>query len=92
MFKKTLRHTDAAKPFPAPRPMEPLVVVATSFSPTEAQIKKGFLEESGIECFLADEAMAALDLPVLMMTKGIRIQVRESEAARALELLNAAEA
>jgi hypothetical protein len=65
-----------------------LVTIATYHFVGEAQMAKLTLAAKGIDCFLADEFMSTY-LPIIM--GGIRLQVRESEAARAKEILRQAE-
>jgi tetratricopeptide (TPR) repeat protein len=62
-----------------------LVTVATFTHPTEANIAKTVLDTEGIWSFIADENINRL-YPFL--TRGIKLQVRQPDAERALELLN----
>ncbi len=86
-MKKVLRHRASAPSIS--KPAEPLVTVATSFSPIQAHLLRGKLEASGIECFLANEMIAAVDLPISNLSGGVRLQVRESDFDEALEIIRA---
>jgi len=88
-MKKAMRRRPA--PLFASKPPEPLVTAATSFSPIKAHLMRGELEASGIECFLANEMIAAVDLPVSNLNGGVRLQVRASDFDRALSILRALE-
>ncbi len=71
------------------KPPEPLVTVATSFSPIKAHLLRGELEASGIECFLANEMIAAVDLPLSNLNGGVHLQVRQSDFDQTLALIRA---
>ncbi len=86
-MKKVLRRR-AAAPLIS-KPVEPLVTVATSFSPIQARLLRGKLEASGIECFLANEMIALVDLPISNLSGGVRLQVRESDFDEALGIIRA---
>jgi DNA-directed RNA polymerase subunit RPC12/RpoP len=62
-----------------------LVTLLTFGSAVEAHLAKGRLEMEGIESFVADEYAAATF--GLSQTDGIRLQVRESDMGRALEIM-----
>jgi hypothetical protein len=68
---------------PEPTPPEGLVTVARFESPVEAQIAKGLLESSGVECFLVGENANNL----IQSAFRVRLQVREDDEAVARELL-----
>jgi len=63
---------------------ENLVTIAKFHFPDKAQMAKLTLASKGIDSFLADEFMGSY-LPILI--EGIRLQVRESDAERAEEIL-----
>ncbi len=86
-MKKALRRRTA--PLIASKPPEPLVTVAISFSPIQAHLLRGELEASGIECFLANEMIAAVDLPISNLSGGVQLRVRESDFEQALALVRA---
>ena len=69
--------TDATLPKSA---SGPAVSVYGSHSPVQAHIVKGMLENSGIECFLSNELLASLSMPISFATGGIQILVRASDA------------
>lgn len=54
---------------PAPMPA-PLCSVYSTYSPVEAHIVSGMLEDAGIECVLSNEFFAA-DSPVSNATGGV---------------------
>jgi hypothetical protein len=66
-----------------PTPPEGLVIVGRFESPIEAQMAKGMLESSGIECFLIGENVNNL----LAAAFRVRLQVRVEDGAAARELL-----
>ncbi len=68
---------------------ERLVTIAKYHFVDKAQMAKLTLAAKGIDCFLADEFMSTY-LPIAM--GGIRLQVWESEAERAKEVLREWEA
>jgi hypothetical protein len=68
---------------PEPTPPEGLVTVARFESPVEAQMAKGLLESSGVECFLVGENANNL----LQSAFRVRLQVRLEEEAEARGLL-----
>ncbi len=86
-MKKVLRRRRAAPLIS--KPVEPLVTVATSFSLIQARLLRGKLEASGIECFLANEMIALVDLPISNLSGGVRLQVRESDFDEALGIIRA---
>lgn len=88
-MKKVLRR--CSRPAFSAKPPSPLVTVATSFSALKAHLLRGELEASGIECFLANEMIAAVDLPISNLSGGVRLQVRVSDFDRALALVRALE-
>lgn len=64
-----------------------LITIATFHQPFEAHIVKGRLEAEGVECFVQDEAVAQMVLYAPAIG-GAKLQVRESDAARAAEILD----
>jgi hypothetical protein len=72
---------------PEPAAPEGLITVARFESPIEAQIAKGVLESSGIECFLVGENVNSL----LNAAFRVRLQVRIEDEEAARELLGSAE-
>ncbi len=65
--------------------MAKLVTVTTFFDANEAHITKGLLESEGIEAWVFDEH-SALYTPIA--TGGIRLVVKQTDLARAKELLS----
>ena len=63
-----------------------LVTIATFLQAPYAYIAKGLLEEEGIEGFIADENTARI-YPMLTDC-WVKLQVRESDAKRACEILD----
>lgn len=61
-----------------------LVTIATFSEPSQAEISKAKLEEVGINCFLTEDATHNL---YGYAAGTIRLQIRESDAERALEAL-----
>jgi hypothetical protein len=60
-----------------------------AFNPVEAQLVRSRLEAAGFHPFVADEAAALSVDGYALAVGGIRVQVPETEAADALEFLNA---
>ncbi len=70
---------------------DPLCSVFSSYSPVEAHIVSGMLEDSGIKCVLSNEFFAAADSPVSNATGGVQVFVRAADADQARALLAEAE-
>jgi hypothetical protein len=68
---------------PEPTPPEGLATIARFESPVEAQMAKGLLESSGVECFLVGENANNL-IPSAFR---VRLQVRLEDETAARELL-----
>jgi hypothetical protein len=86
---------DAARPHEATASESspsPLCAVFSSYSPVEAHIVSGMLEDNGIKCVLSNELFAAADGPVANATGGVQVLVRASDADQAQALLRQAEA
>jgi hypothetical protein len=66
---------------------EGVTTIATFMRLEQAVVARTVLESAGIECFLADENMARIVGPYQAAAGGIRLQVLDSEAEAALELL-----
>jgi len=69
----------------------PLRVVFSSYSPVEAHIVSGMLEDNGIDCVLSNELFAAADGPVANATGGVQVFVRASDADQARVLIREAD-
>src|SRR5215813_4299520 len=54
---------------------------------SEALLAKGMLESAGIECFLADQDLVRMDWFYSNAIGGMRLQVKEEDAAAATEIL-----
>ena len=76
----------ASEPSPAS-----LCAVFSSYSPVEAHIISGMLEDNGIKCVLSNELFAAADGPVANATGGVQVFVRASDADQARALLREAD-
>lgn len=70
----------------------PLCAVFSSYSPVEAHIVSGMLEDNGIKCVLSNELFAAADGPVANATGGVQVFVRASDADQARALIREPEA
>jgi hypothetical protein len=68
---------------PEPTPPEGMVTVARFESPVEAQMAKGLLESSGVECVLVGENANNL----IQSAFRVRLQVFQDDEAVALGLL-----
>ncbi|MGZ4824967.1 MAG: hypothetical protein ACXVZT_10125 [Terriglobales bacterium] len=80
---------DLEKPDAAVAPaFSPLIVIRKFRDLPEAWLAKGALDAVGIESHLLDENMVRLDWFYSNAIGGIRLCVREPEAARAFEVLN----
>jgi Putative prokaryotic signal transducing protein len=62
-----------------------LVTIRTFQNPSEAEVAKGMFESAGIECFLMDDIMARIYVPLAV--GGVRMQVNRADAEAATELL-----
>jgi hypothetical protein len=65
------------------------VVIASYDNYVPAHIAMGRLEEEGINCWLQDEYTVTIDPLLSNAVGGIKLVVIESQAERALEILNA---
>jgi len=65
-----------------------LVTIATFSHPTEAYVPKSRLEAEGISSFVADADMITTNWLYSTAIGGAKLQVREEDAERALEILN----
>jgi len=64
-----------------------LITIATFDEPLKANMAKIKLESEGIGCFLAGENFVATYWLLANAEHGIKLQVKKSEAERALEIL-----
>lgn len=65
-----------------------LATIATFSYPTQAHILRTRLEAEGIETFIADELTITGNWLYSNAVGGVKLQVRESDMARAREILN----
>jgi ribosomal protein S27AE len=65
------------------------ITVATFRYPVEAHLAKSKLESEGIEVYVADENIVAINWLYSNAVGGVKVQVREDEADRARALLQA---
>jgi hypothetical protein len=65
-----------------------LVTIASFRDLPQALLAKGALDSTGIPCFLANENIVRLDWLLASAVGGIRLQVPEGDAEKALEVLN----
>jgi hypothetical protein len=70
-------------------PPEPLVTIASFDTPLRANILASRLEADGVECFIADAETIGVHGLLAGAVGGVKIQVRESDAARAAAILRA---
>jgi len=63
-----------------------IITLQTYYDPMLAQIIRAKLEANGIECFLSDESMTALNPLFDVTTAGVKLNVlaRDAERARAV--------
>lgn len=65
-----------------------MITISTYGTISEAYIFKNILDLEGVESFVSDSNVM-VDNPVLNTTEGtVRLSVRESDAARAISVLN----
>ena len=64
-----------------------MVTIAKFTTLDEAQLARMKLEGSGIDAFVADEAMVTMNWFYSNAIGGIRLQVREEDKSRAIEIL-----
>ncbi|MDQ8187952.1 DUF2007 domain-containing protein [Pelagicoccus sp. SDUM812002] len=65
-----------------------MVTLVKFQSPDEAYLARMRLEGSGIEAFIADETMVSMNWLYSNAIGGIRLQVREEDQERAMEILS----
>ncbi len=70
--------------------MDKLITIATFTYPSELNIIRARLESEGIECFAKDEMTAQIYNFISLAIGGIKLQVRQSDAIRATEILKKA--
>lgn len=83
---------EAAPQHPPESSPAPLCAVFSSYSPVEAHIVSGMLEDNGIKCVLSNELFAAADGPVANATGGVQVFVRAADADQARALIREPEA
>ena len=66
-----------------------MVTVATFGIPFDAHIARGRLEDAGVHVHIADEHLVGVASHLGPAVGGIKVQVRASDAERALSILNA---
>jgi DNA-directed RNA polymerase subunit RPC12/RpoP len=64
-----------------------LVTILTFVYPHESGIPRSLLESEGIECFMRDEMTATVQPFYSNAIGGIKLQVRESDVQKAIEVL-----
>lgn len=64
-----------------------LVTIASFAYPIEANLAKTRLEAEGIDCVLTNEHFASMGWAWSLAIGGVGLQVRESDAERAAEIL-----
>ncbi|MBV9865417.1 MAG: DUF2007 domain-containing protein [Abitibacteriaceae bacterium] len=64
-----------------------LVTIASFTTPLEAHMVRSLLESEGIESLVFNEQIAGVHLPLAAATGGVQVQVLESDADRAREIL-----
>ncbi len=67
-----------------------MLTLAKFQSPDEAHLARMKLEGSGIEAFIADETLVSMNWLYSNAIGGIRLQVREEDLERAMEILQLA--
>jgi DNA-directed RNA polymerase subunit RPC12/RpoP len=67
------------------------ILMARYVLPWEADLALSLLASENIEAFLADEHMARAGIYHSALAGGVRLMVKEADAARAMEVLKAAE-
>lgn len=68
-----------------------LVDIASFMNPVLAQIVRGRLEASGIDCWLANDTIFGIHPGHAWVDGGVKLRVRECDAERAIELLKLVE-
>ena len=66
---------------------EAFVTVATFLNPVQADFARSILEMEGIECWLIDETLGNVAPFYSLAIGGVKLQVRESAAPRAVAAL-----
>jgi len=68
--------------------MAKLVTIAAFHDPIQAHLSRMRLETNGITSFLADEYIVSIQPFYSSAVGGVRLQVRDTDVTRALEILN----
>lgn len=66
-----------------------LVTIATFETAPRAHVARAALEDAGIRVFVADEEIVSMDWMLSNAVGGVKLKVRESDAERALAVLDA---
>lgn len=66
---------------------ERLITIATFSQPIMAELARTRLEAESIGCFIADESIVMMNPFYSPAVGGVKLQVRESDIQRALEVL-----
>ncbi|HBN09463.1 MAG TPA: hypothetical protein DD435_12710 [Cyanobacteria bacterium UBA8530] len=65
-----------------------MITIRSFFNPLEAYMARSLLESEGIEVILLDENLASVAPAYSNATGGVRLQVEENEADRAMAILD----
>lgn len=65
-----------------------LVTIATFDEGAKARIAQNVLKDAGIQCTIADESIVAMDWLLSTAVGGVKVQVRDEDAERAVAALN----
>jgi hypothetical protein len=65
-----------------------LVTVATFDEGAKARLAQNVLQAAGIQCTIADESIVAMDWLLSTAVGGVKVQVRDEDAERAVAALN----
>ena len=64
-----------------------LITIATYDNPSSAHIVQAKLESEGIDSYILDENVATLFWHLNPATKGAKLQVRQSDAPKAMQII-----
>src|SRR6185437_8815829 len=70
-------------------PSDPLITIASFALPVEAHLARTKLESEGIEAHVADENIVSINWLYSNAVGGVKLQVPESQADRARQILQA---
>lgn len=64
------------------------MTIASFPNPVAAHIARGKLESEGVDCYVANDTLFAINSGYVWADGGVHLRVRESDAEKALKILS----